>query len=407
MSRSPLEPECASGRSSSSSASRSTSDAGFPRLGRVTEFSVEEVAVGSAGTLVRVEGALTWEVAPRLREELARVIRVPSATQVDLAGVDRLDGGAAAVLAEAWGDALRGGAAVNFVNASGEVSSVLGLYTERAARDCLRPPPGRESVFHQIGRETLAKLAVLRGVLDFLGRMSAALLSAARRPRTLNWEGIWRLTERHGTDGAPIVLLIAFLVGVITAFQAAVQLSRFGADSLVADLVSLSLTRELAPLMTAIVVAGRSGASIAAEMGTMRVSEEVDALRTLGFSPYRYLVFPRVVVLMVVVPLLTLLADAVGIAGGMLIATTQLEVTYVSYLTSVRDALDAWDVFGGVIKGVVFGAIVALTACERGLATSGGAEGVGRSTTAAVVATMFYLVAADTLFAVLFNLFGI
>ncbi len=373
----------------------------------MVEFSVEEVAVGPEGTLVRIEGELTYEGAPRLREELGRVIRIPSATQLDLSGVRRLDGGAAAILAEAWGDAMRGGAAVSFVGASGSVSQILDLYTERAARDCLQAPPVHEGLLHQIGRETVNKLLVARRILEFVGRLSGAWLSALRRPQTLNWSGIWRLLERHGTDGAPIVLLIAFLIGLITAFQASLQLAQFGADSLIADLVSLSLTRELAPLMTAIVVAGRSGASIAAEMGTMCVSEEIDALRTLGFSPYRYLVFPRVIVLTIVVPMLTLLADAVGIAGGMLIATSQLEVTYRSYLGAVQNALGLGDIFGGVFKGAVFGAIIGLTACERGLATRGGAEEVGRSTTSAVVATMFYLVLTDTAFSILYNLLGV
>lgn len=368
---------------------------------------MEEVAVGPTGTLVRIEGTLTYGGAAQLRDELARVIRIPSATEVDLAGVDRLDGGAAAVLAEAWGDAMRGGAAVRFTKANGEVASILDLYTERAARDSLRPPPSREGILCQIGREAVTKLGVLKRIADFLGRLSGALLSAVREPRTLNWPGIFRLLERHGTDSMPITLLIAFLIGLITAFQAAVQLADFGADALVADLVSLSLTRELAPLITAIVVAGRSGAAIAAEMGTMKVSEEVDALKTLGFCPYRYLVFPRVVVLMFVVPLLTLLADAVGIAGGMYIAVSQLDITYIAYLGAVRNALDLWDVFGGAIKGAVFGAIVALTACERGLATTGGAAGVGRSTTSAVVAMMFYLVLADAGFSVLYFLYEV
>ena len=139
----------------------------------------------------------------------------------------------------------------------------------------------------------------------------------------------------------------------------------------------------------------------------MQVSEEVDALRTMGFDPYRYLVFPRLLVLMIITPLMTLLADGVGILGGLGIAVAQLDVSPLSYLLSVRNALDLWDVFGGAIKGVVFGAIVALTACERGLGTTGGAEGVGRATTSAVVAMMFYLVLADTLFAVLFNLYGV
>lgn len=376
---------------------------------RVSEpaFTVEEVAVGPEGAQVRLEGHLTYAVSAELREELRRVIRVPSVTRLDMAGVRVLDGGAAAILADAWGEALRGGAAVRFVNASGAVKSVLELYTERVARECLRDPPGRERILEQIGRETLRLVANLRQVLEFLGRCWESLGAVARDPRSLEWRDVTRLVGRHGADGVPITLLIAFLIGLITAFQAAIQLKQFGADSLVADLVSLSLTRELAPLMTAIVVAGRSGAAIAAELGTMRVSEEIDALRTLGLCPYRFLVFPRVIALMIAVPVLTLMADFVGIAGGLLIAVTQLDVSYVGFLLSVREALDPWDVLGGVIKGLVFGAIVALAACERGLGTRGGAEGVGRSTTAAVVGTLFYLVVTDALFSVLFNLFDV
>lgn len=150
----------------------------------MTDFQVEEVAVGPTGTLVRIDGSLTYEGATRLRGELARVIRVPSATQIDMSGVERLDGGAAAVLAEAWGDAMRGGAAVSFQNASGSVASILALYTERAARDCLRPPPKRESTLTQIGRETVVKLVVVKRILAFIGHMLQATGSALRNPRT-------------------------------------------------------------------------------------------------------------------------------------------------------------------------------------------------------------------------------
>ena len=368
------------------------------------EFTVEEVAEGPAGNTVRLQGRLTWEGARRLREELTRVIRVPSVTQLDMAGVD---GGAAAVLAQAWGDALRGGAAVQFVGMSAPIQSMLDLYTERVARECLQPEPRREGTLSQIGRVAVELVVKLRQTLEFLGECAAALVAVVRRPSSMNWSDVPRLFERHGADGVPIALLIAFLIGLITAFQAAVQLEQFGADSLVADLVSLSLTRELAPLMIAIVVAGRSGAAIAAEIGTMRVSEEIDALRTLGLCPLRFLVFPRVLALMLVVPLLILLGDAVGIGGGLLIACTQLDVSYTGFLNSVKLALGPWDVFGGVLKGVVFGLLIALIACQRGLAVRGGAEGVGRGTTSAVVAILFYLVLWDALFSVLFNLFDI
>ncbi|MDP6763847.1 MAG: ABC transporter permease, partial [Planctomycetota bacterium] len=231
--------------------------------------------------------------------------------------------------------------------------------------------------------------------------------AALARPRTVHRVDVPSLAERACSDGAPIVLLIALLIGIITAYQAATQMHQLGADVFVPDLVALSITRELGPLITAIVVAGRSGAAIAAELGTMTVSEEVDALRTLRLDPVRFLVLPRVIALTLMLPLLTLLAEAVAIGGGLLITTAELEMTAGVYLRSTRDALDTWDIAGGLIKAVVFGALIALISCERGLATRGGAEGVGRSTTAAVVASLFSLIAADAVFTLLYNRLGI
>jgi len=370
-------------------------------------FRVEEVGVGPTGSRVRVEGRLTAGISGLLRAQLERVVRAPSSTRIDVSGVEELDGAAAAILAEVWSNAVQQGAAIGFEGGRPGVRAILDLYTDRRARACLLPPPAPESILAQIGRETLRLVQSLREALAFVGESSLALAAAARNPASVNWRDLPRMIERHGADGVPIVGLIAFLIGLITAFQAAVQLRPFGADSLVADLVGLSLTRELAPLMTAIVVAGRSGAAIAAELGTMKVSEEIDALRTLGLCPVRYLVAPRTLALVVVLPLLTLMADVVGIGGGLLVTTAQLEVSARGYLLSIEDALDPGDVLGGVLKALAFGLIIALSACERGLATRGGAEGVGRSTTSAVVSTLFYLVLADALFSVLFDLLGI
>jgi phospholipid/cholesterol/gamma-HCH transport system permease protein len=184
-------------------------------------------------------------------------------------------------------------------------------------------------------------------------------------------------------------------------------LKQFGANIFVADLVALSITRELGPLMTAIIVAGRSGAAFAAELGTMRVSEEIDALVTLGLDPYRFLVLPRVLALLVVTPLLTFLADLCGILGGLLVALLTLDLTVGSFLRETRSALELWDVGSGLVKSVAFGLVLALIACQRGLAASGGAEGVGRAATSAVVTSLFALVLMDALFTVLFNAFGL
>jgi phospholipid/cholesterol/gamma-HCH transport system permease protein len=211
--------------------------------------------------------------------------------------------------------------------------------------------------------------------------------------------------ERTGADAVPIVVLINFLVGFVMAFQGAVQLKQFGANIFVADLVGLSVARELGPLMTAIIVCGRSGAAFAAELGSMKVSEEIDALRTMGFGAMPFLVLPRVLALMLVVPLLTVLADLVGILGGLVVGLVSLDLTVTGYLRETAKALKVWDVYSGVIKSVVFAMAIGLISCQQGLATTGGAEGVGRRTTASVVTILFSLIVLDAAFTILFHAF--
>lgn len=354
---------------------------------------------------VRFAGALTTVSAGRLRTELYRALGEGPVRALDLSQVDRLEGGAAAVLADAW-CTVDTFPRPEFIGGEAHVRDVLDLFVGPDAC-AVRPVPPRRGFFEEAGAATAEMLANVRALLTFIGEATLATAAAVRRPWTVAWSQVSRQMERHGADGLAIVATIGFLIGLITAFQAAVQLRKFGADSLVATLVGLSLTRELAPLMTAIVVAGRSGAAIAAELGTMKVSEEVDALTTLGLCPFRYLVFPRCLALVMVLPLLTIVADIVGLIGGALVALSTLEVSLPGYVHATRDALTLNDVLGGLIKAAAFGGIIALVACERGLATTGGAEGVGRATTGAVVKTLFYLVVADAVFAVLFDIWGI
>jgi phospholipid/cholesterol/gamma-HCH transport system permease protein len=264
-----------------------------------------------------------------------------------------------------------------------------------------------ESALEQIGGFVAGFGDGVNAAIDYLGNLLAAVLAALRRPATINWADVTRIMERAGADGLPIVVMITFLVGMVTAFQAIVQLRQFGADIFVADLVALSVTRELGPLMTAIIVAGRSGAAFSAELGTMSVSEEIDALRTLGLSPYGFLVYPRIIALVLVVPLLTLVGDLCGILGGVFVSMLRLDITLTAYWQRTLEVLDLWDVASGVLKSVVFGWAIALVACQRGLATRGGAAGVGLSTTSAVVASLFSLVVIDALFTVIFNLYGV
>jgi phospholipid/cholesterol/gamma-HCH transport system permease protein len=242
-----------------------------------------------------------------------------------------------------------------------------------------------------------------RQILDFTGSTVVAAGRAIREPRSIPWRSVWRIMERTGADALPIVGLITFLVGLVTAFQGAITLHKYGADIFVADGVAIGVTRELGPLMVAVVAAGRSGAAFAAELGTMRVSDEVDALRTIGLDPYRYLVLPRILALALMLPILTLLGDVFAIAGGAVVGVVSLDVPFTAWARQTHNALDVWYVSSGLVKSFAFGLAIALVACQWGLSTSGGAEGVGRSTTSAVVSSLFFLVVIDSAFTVLFH----
>ena len=201
----------------------------------------------------------------------------------------------------------------------------------------------------------------------------------------------------------PIVTLLSFLMGAILAFQSANQLRKFGATLFVADLVSISICLEMGPLLTALIVAGRSGAAFAAHIGTMQVTEEVDALRVMAIDPIRYLVSPRIIALALVAPCLTIFADIVGVLGGFMVGVFSLDLTPTQYLSEVKKVLELDDVLKGLTKSLVFGIEVAMVGCLKGFQVKGGAESVGAATTSAVVTSIFVIVVTDAVFALLFH----
>lgn len=356
--------------------------------------------------VLRLAGVCRLSDGERLWQEVGRALR-GGGVRVELDGLEELDGASAALLQALGQDAASRGASLELAGGGEEVRGMLELY---AFQEGAAPAPARErriSVLDQLGRATVGMGLRLRDVLEFIGDLAASLARSVRESRSIHWSSVPRLMERAGADGVPIVLLINFLVGLILGLQAAFQLERFGASVFVADLVGLAMVREMAPLMTAIVVAGRSGASYAAELGTMRVNQEIDALRTLGFDPHRFLVLPRMIALGAVVPLLTMLSMVVGIFGGLIVAVQRLGLTTLAYWTELQKAIGFNDLAGGLFKSEVFALTIALIACQRGLATRGGAEGVGSSTTSAVVAILFFLVVLDAIFTLVFNIFGI
>ncbi len=234
------------------------------------------------------------------------------------------------------------------------------------------------------------------------GRMWRVAVASARqvllgplRGQPFRFRATLEQTIRVGNESLGLVALIAALIGIILALQSAYQLRQLSATHLVADLVAVSVTRELAPLMTAILVAGRAGSAIAAELGTMKVSEEIDALEVIGLDPIDFLVVPRIVALLVAVPCLTLFADLIGILGGCAAGVGALGLGGGAYLEASLTALSLEDVFGGVLKAVAFGGVIGLVACQRGLGTRGGADEVGRSTTTTVVRSIVLIIAVD------------
>ncbi len=358
------------------------------------------VEVRLSGTFTFVGASALWKqlqarISPKATPTMSKEVRL------DLSRVESIDGGTMALLVQMKWDLQSQGGRCDFVGATGHVRKILDLY-EGDAKPNRERKPKSVSAIAQIGQATYEVIIEIQLVLAFLGRMILAVGGVIRRPSTGNWREIMPLMNRTGADAMPIVMLINFLIGFVMGFQSAVQLKQFGANIYVADLVGLSITRELGPLMTAIIVCGRSGAAFAAELGTMKVSEEVDALRTMGFGPWRYLVIPRMLALILVMPILTLVADLVGIIGGLLVGILSLDLTLTAYLNETRSALHMWDVFQGLIKSVVFAIAIGLIACQQGLATSGGAEGVGRRTTSAVVTSLFALILIDAGFTMLF-----
>lgn len=243
--------------------------------------------------------------------------------------------------------------------------------------------------------------------IEFLGELMISMFLLVFKPVAMRWRDFPFYFLRAGVNALPIVLLIVFLIGVISGYQGAIQLRQFGADIYIADLIGISITRELSPLMTAILVAGRSGSAFAAEIGTMKVSEEIDALQTMGFDLMRFLVLPRVFAVMLAAPILTMLANLAGIAGGLLTAVLTLNITMTGYFNQLQIAVGYWDLFTGLGKSVVFGFLVAAVGCFRGLQARGGAESVGNYTTASVVTGVLLIIIADAVFTFIFQAIGI
>jgi phospholipid/cholesterol/gamma-HCH transport system permease protein len=263
-----------------------------------------------------------------------------------------------------------------------------------------------QGLAEEIGEATVEVWRDIQVLVSFVGELSVALVRAAMHPRSVRWQDALRVAEVAGVNALPIVALISFLMGLIMAFQAAIPLRQFGAQLFIANLIGLSILRELGPLMTAIILAGRSGSAFAAELGTMKVREEIDALRTMGLDPVRFLIVTRVVAAVCMTPLLTIFADLIGLVGGAVVMLS-LGFPLVTYFHQVQYAVTYGSLVGGLVKAFVFGILVAAIGCLRGLQTKTGATAVGESTTSAVVSGIILIAITDGIFSVVYYYLGV
>lgn len=269
--------------------------------------------------------------------------------------------------------------------------------TELRAAVASHPEVG---IIEHVGRAASQQLAYLKGMADFLGNCASALLKAITNPSLVRWGEALTVATEAGANAVPIVMLIGFLMGVIIAFEIGLVAQQFGAVIFVVDGVGVAMLRELGALMTAIVFAGRTGAAFAAQIGTQKVNEEVNAILTFGLDPLHFLVLPRLLASLLVMPLLTVVADVVGLFGGALVLTG-FGISFTQFYTHLLGAVDAGDLMFGIFKAAIFGLTIAAIGCERGLSTGAGATSVGLSATSAVVTSIVWIVVLDGIFTVL------
>ena len=360
---------------------------------------------GRGGALVRLAGRIDTATAPAVLARLAPLAENTAISTVtaDLDGVTYLDDYGVLVLVELRKKLALRGAALTVGPASAPARAMLDLFRLDEARAIpLEAAAARTpGAIERLGAATLSQAGDLRHMISFTGSVCLALLAIARRPRCLRVRDTVQFMQKTGVDALPIVMLISFLLGLIMAFMSAVQLRQFGANVYVASLVGLSMCRELGPIMTAIIVSGRSGSAFAAEIGTMKIAEEVDALETMGFEPVRFLAAPRLIAAVAVVPFLVLFSDVCAMAGGLIVGVGMLDLTAASYIDQTLKTLTLFDVFIGFWKSAVFALLIAWVGCFRGFQVSGGASSVGRATTSAVVSSIFLIIVSDAVFAVI------
>ncbi len=365
-----------------------------------TEYDIIEGPEGAV--TLQVRGGINAFNAASFLEEIKDYLfnRKLSSLTVDLEKTTYLDDYGVLILAELRNQVTEKRGGFSLVNVNEKTKAILSILDFDSIGKKAPKRKKRDNIFIILGEETLSAFRDAKYMVSFVGEVCLSFYHILLHPKTLRIDDTFLSMRRTGVEALPIVGLISFLLGLIIAFMSSIQLKQFGADIYVASLVSVAMTYELGPIMTAIIVAGRSGSSFASEIGTMKVSEEVDALFTMGFDPVRFLVAPKMIAALITVPVLTLFSDVFSILGGLVVGVFMLDLTTNAYVGQTFKALTLFDVFWGVLKSGVFAVIISWVGCMRGFQVKGGADSVGKATTSAVVTSIFLIILIDSIFAI-------
>jgi phospholipid/cholesterol/gamma-HCH transport system permease protein len=369
-------------------------------------FTVSE---GAEALVLRLTGAWTTRGLGATVTQLAAALSTPPPSVCfDLSDLSALDSAGAWALHRTRVALLAKGGAVTLRGASPGAEALLQTVAHHDRTQVAEPkaPNPLVALTERLGRGAVDTALEARDLTAFLGHTCIVFAGSLLRPGRIRFTALVSQMEQSGLNALPIVGLISFLVGLVLAYQGADQLSRFGAQIFTVNLVAIGVLREMGILLTAIIVAGRSGSAFTAQIGTMQVNEEIDALRTIGLDPMEVLVMPRVLGLVIVMPLLTFYADIMGIIGGGVMVTLTLDMSITQFLRQLADAARVADFWVGIIKAPLFAFIIAMVGCFEGMKVSRSAESVGRQTTRAVVEAIFLVIVLDAIFSIFFSVIG-
>jgi phospholipid/cholesterol/gamma-HCH transport system permease protein len=370
-------------------------------------------AAFSMNTLPNLTLSGEW-VASALHDIVEKIHTIPTTSEMNIiadgSGVEALDMSGAWVMQSLVNRLQAQGSNITLTGFKPEFAERLKVVTDEfrhhanAQRNVEMKLP---TALEHIGMSVTMTLNETKDLLSFVGEVSLVFVASIAHPLRIRWRPILFNIREAGFNAIPIVGVLAFLLGVVVAYQSADQLRHYGANIFVVDLIGISMLREFAPLIAAIIIAGRSGSAYAAQIGTMSVTEEIDAMRVLGIAPIEMLVLPKLIGMIISLPLLTVWADMLGIFGGMLTARAQLDVNFVDFVGRLVKAIEMTTYTVGLGKAFVFAIIITMIGCFQGFRTKGGADNVGRQTTRSVVQSIFLVIVADSLFSVLFSILDI